>query len=362
MRKLVSVRTIDEIREHSNADSLELAIVDGWQVIIAKGKHHQGETIAYFEIDSFIPVREEFEFLRKSSFRNLPGVGEGFRIKTIKLRKELSQGLVMPLSEVLAPEQHFRFPVGSDLSKTLGVVKYEKPIDANLRGYAKGNFPERIPKTDQERVQNIFKRLRKDSDDLWEVTLKLDGSSMTCYVEDFIDIESEDPDNNVYQKTGVCSRNLELQLDQEGNHFVNMFHELELDEKLREARKKFGFEMAIQGEIMGPGIQGNREGFEENKYFVFDIYDITRQEYVDATRRMEIISYLELTPVPTIGFICFDDISDNEWNVDHFLKMADIRSINHKIAEGIVFKNLNNTEKSFKVINNKYLLKCDTES
>lgn len=354
MRKLASVRKINEIKEHPNADALELAIVGGWQCVVAKGRHSKGEMVAFFEIDSFIPVRDEYEFLRKGCLKNLEGVGEGFRIRTVKLRKELSQGLVMPLNEVLAPDQHYRFPVDSDMTEALGVVKYEKYIPSYLRGKAKWNFPSRIPKTDQERIQNIFGEFDPVDSLLWEVTLKLDGSSMTCYIMDA-------EEDNEEHKVGVCSRNIDLKLDQEGNHFVNMFNDLGMRDKLFSAREKFGFEFAIQGEIMGPGIQGNREGFFKHEYFVYDIWNITDQKYLNAWDRGDICKFIGLAEVPDVSLMSFSHVPRDKWSIEWFLKYADRRSIHHKIAEGVVFKHLTYPEKSFKVINNNYLLKCDSE-
>ncbi len=108
MRKLVTIRKVNEIKEHPNADLLELAVIDGWQCVVKKGEFKAGESIVFFEIDSVLPVKEEFEFLRKSSYIKkdwLPN-GEGFRLKTIKLRKEISQGLIIKLPDELRNSSH----------------------------------------------------------------------------------------------------------------------------------------------------------------------------------------------------------------------------------------------------------------
>lgn len=147
-RKLASVRKISELRQIEGADNIELAIVDGWQVVVAKNVEHKvGDFIVYCEIDSFLPIKEEFEFLRKSSYRK-SSEAEGFRLRTAKMRGQISQGLILPIS-VLGSE--ISLEEGMDVTEMLGIVKYETPISPELSGLAKGMFPSFIPKTDEER-------------------------------------------------------------------------------------------------------------------------------------------------------------------------------------------------------------------
>ncbi len=338
MRKLATIRVIDDIQVHTNADALELLIIDGWQVVAQKGVHSVGDHVVYFEVDSFLPIEERYEFLRKSCYRNLANIGEGFRIRTIKLRKEISQGMVMPISEFVLVDAK----VGDDVTGILNVQKYEPPIPTNLAGEVEGMFPSFIPKTDQERVQNIIHKTRL-FDGEWEKTLKLDGSSMTVFIRD--------------GETGVCSRNLHLKINEanEGNSFVKTFVVNELDAKMRMARKVLGYDFAIQGELMGHGICGNRENITGLELYVYDVYDITNQKYVDDESRYVIVDALGLRHVPVLdNHVVFDDI-----NTKMFLEHADVPSMVHKIGEGVVFKSLSNPDHSFKVINNNYLLKCE---
>lgn len=175
MRKLVSIQKISEIKPHPNADAIELATVRGWQVVVKRGEFKPGDFAVYFEIDSFLPIREEFEFLRKSCFRTHPELGDGFRLRTIKLRGELSQGLLLPISILenhkIKTNQEVQcvgrriwdekwqcwsqcivpLEEGADLTEFLEVQKYEPPVPTQLAGNAKGNFPSFIRKTDQER-------------------------------------------------------------------------------------------------------------------------------------------------------------------------------------------------------------------
>lgn len=335
-RKLASVRRISEIRPIEGADNIVCAVVDGWELVTQKSNNFvAGDAVVYFEIDSFLPETEKFEFLRKSSYKVMDNVG-GFRLKTIKLRGQISQGLILPLSEFADPGQ---MEEGDDLTEILGVKKWEAPLHPSLAGTARGNFPSWIPKTDQERIQNTFKYLHRHSGKNYETTIKLDGSSMTVYCKGGY--------------TGVCSRNLDL-VETEGNAFWKVARSTKLIETLED----YGKNIAIQGELMGPGIQGNREGFKELELFVFDIYDIDNEQYFDFEGRHAIVNLLNafgasLKHAPIV------DVAiniDNFATVQDFLNYAERASINHHIAEGVVFKALDGRH-SFKVISNAFLLK-----
>ena len=212
MRKLASIQQVKNVLEHPNADVLEVAQINGWQCVVKKGEFQSGDLGVYFEIDSFLPASDErFSFLKDP--KTFEGVF-GYRIRTIKLRKELSQGLILPLSLFSELEE---VEVGMDVTETLGVLKYEKPIP--IASEAKGNFPSFIEKTDQERVQNLP---RLDTNGLWEKTEKLDGSSMTVFLNE--------------EHFGVCSRNLEL-VETDTNPMWAIAKELKIKEKLSFATK-----------------------------------------------------------------------------------------------------------------------------
>ena len=181
IRKLATIRRINEIRQIEGADNIELAIVDGWQVVVAKNVEHKvGDFIVYCEIDSFLPIKEEFEFLRKSSYRK-SSEAEGFRLRTAKMRGQISQGLILPIS-VLGSE--ISLEEGMDVTELLGIIKYEPPIPAELSGKVKGMFPSFISKTDEIRAQNIPNEYKTyiESNDNFYITEKLDGSSATFYI------------------------------------------------------------------------------------------------------------------------------------------------------------------------------------
>lgn len=335
-RALATIRVIKELRPHTNADKLELAIVDGWQCVVIKGDFTEGQAIVYFEIDSWIPT-ELAPFLSKGKEPREYEGAKGERLRTIRLRGEVSQGLVLGLN-ILPSSIYFE---GDDVTEILNVKKWERPLAANMRGQARGNFPNFIQKTDQERIQNRLRTLEKrDDDEQWEVTLKLDGSSTTFYCYN--------------GETGVCSRNLELKTDESnaGNIFVQKYHELGIDEKL----KALGRNIAIQGELWGAGINGNWEGITTIEFNVFDVFDCDTYKYLTADERYAIIEQLDLKHTPIIGLGTLEAFDLGSLRIEDFLKFADRPSVINTVAEGVVFKSLKDPNFTFKVINNKFLL------
>lgn len=356
MRKLVKLVVVDNIIPHNNADALELAIIGGWQCCVKKGEFQPGDKGVYFEVDSMLPVDVGFfEFLAGRNEREHEG-RKYARIKTMKLRGELSQGLLLPIS-------HFGDVFGSallqwgaieeedKLTEVMQVMKYEPAMPACLAGNAKGNFPSFIPKTDQERVQNIKREYEKcvASGELFEVTYKLDGSSFTAFAIN----ESNDYDEGFNPRLGVCSRNLELKIDEnEGNAFVQTFFKYRLDVKLHDYLFDTQRQLALQGEMVGPGIQKNFEGLESVQLYIYNVFDIDQQKYLLPNEARMICEELDLDYVPL-----FDSPMRLPETIEEVIAMADGDSgLNGKYREGLVFKSLDR-DFSFKVISNKYLLK-----
>jgi RNA ligase (TIGR02306 family) len=339
-RKLATVRIINDIQPIEGADMIELAIVDGWKVVVAKNVGHKiGDMVIYCEIDSFLPIKEEFEFLRKSSYKKM-GDQEGFRLKTIKLRGQVSQGLILPIS-VLNPTDTNIYVTpfeGLDVTEMLGIVKYEPPIPAELAGKVKGLFPSFIRKTDEERIQNLaseyelFKTQNKEGMKFY-VTEKLDGSSATYYFKDGI--------------FGVCSRNLEL-LETEGNTFWKVARELMLEEKLGTLDNN----ICLQGELIGEGIQGNPYKIKGQTVKFFNAFNIDTQEYLGLGEFIALINGMDLETVPVL-----DTNFTLPETVEDMLKVADDKSVlNFSFdREGIVIRSSDRTI-SFKAISNKFLL------
>jgi len=361
MRKLASIRKIDEVKAHPNADALELAVVGGWQVVVKKGEFLAGDLAVYFEIDSWIP-HEIAPFLSKGSNpREFRGV-KGERLKTIKLRGEISQGLLLkPLTDSgvravisgYVPEYGWgatqAFILGDDVTEFLQVQKWEADIPAHLAGQVEGTFPSFIRKTDQERVQNLKLEVASAymGAERFEITVKLDGSSMTVFY------------NN--GEVGVCSRNQQLKINDENadNAFVKTAIETNILSAVKEVSENLGRNLAIQGELMGPGVQGNKENFSSLKFFVFDIFDIDKYEYLRPAARYEVLDMLKAAGftgehVPVLEAETLLPSS----NIQELLEFAEGKSINAAQREGLVFKSTSTDfYLSFKAISNKWLLK-----
>jgi len=333
-RKLASIKKITNIQPIEGADAIELASVGGWNVVVAKNVGHKvDDLVIYCEIDSFLPIREEFEFLRKSSYKKMGDI-EGFRLKTIRLRGQISQGLILPMS--IFGDFSWTAYEGLDVTNRLGILKYEPPIPAELAGKVKGNFPSFLFKTDEERIQNLETDLPNiiSSGKTFYTTEKLDGTSSTFYVRD-----------NYF---GVCSRNLEL-IETEDNTFWRVARNIELERKMKSLQKNF----SLQGELIGEGIQGNPYKIKGQTIRFFNAFDIDTSEYLDLERFKWVISYLELETVPILdeNFVIPGTISE-------LLEIADDKSqLNPNFdREGIVVRS-HDRKISFKVISNKFLLK-----
>jgi RNA ligase (TIGR02306 family) len=345
VRKLASIRKITEINPILNADAIEVAVVDGWEVVVKKGEYAAGDFAVYFEIDSFVPEHLAPFLSKGSGAKEYEGI-VGNRLRTVKLRGQVSQGLLLPLT-VLDGVVESQLLEGLDVTHPLGIVKYDPPIPACLAGEVHGLFPSFISKTDQERVQNIINKPGIFIGD-WEVTLKLDGSSMTMFVRE--------------GEVGVCSRNLHLKDNEanDGNSLIQIARAADYTSLLPTVAVTVGFDFALQGEIMGPGIQKNREKLPSLQFFVFDVYNISESRYLSREERIAVMTEIfkladNITHVPVV----YEEftIAKEFATVENFLAMADRPSINHKIAEGLVYKNLRDGNKSFKVISNRFLLK-----
>jgi RNA ligase (TIGR02306 family) len=337
-RKLASVRVISNIQPIPNADKIELVTVDGWNVVVAKDVGHKvGDLVIYCEIDSFLPIREEFEFLRKSSYKKMGDV-EGFRLRTVKLRGQVSSGLILPLSILNPPNTNIYVTPfeGLDVTQLLQIQKFESPIPAELAGKVKGAFPSFIPKTDEERIQNLTKEYEEwkyQSKQQFYVTEKLDGSSATFYVKD--------------GEFGVCSRNLEL-LETEGNTFWKVARELDLENKM----KSLGKNISLQGELIGEGIQGNPYKLKGQTIRFFTGYDIDKQERLNLRDFIVILELLGLQSVPILSIEFF--LPDS---VEQLLQQAEGKSVLNPDTEreGVVVRSMDSSI-SFKAISNKFLL------
>ena len=341
-RKLATIRKIDSIEPIDGADRIVLANIGGWKVVTAKDNNFKpNDLCVYFEIDSWIPTKISPYLSKDKTPRIYNGVS-GERLNTIKLRGQISQGLIIPINQ-LNELNELEIIEGLDLTEILGILKWERVMPAHLAGFCEGNFPNYIQKTDQERCQNLKRELieARDNGSVFEVTVKLDGSSMTIY--------------NNYGKPGVCSRNLELKLEQTGNTFVDVA----VDTKLLTNYSIPNY--AFQGELIGPGIQDNVEGLIKPEFRVFDIYDIDNQNYLNSKDRLKAIfdykeNYeidLKHVPIEYETWSIPKEWSDEEI-IPNLLKLAEGKNSANNEREGLVFKR-NDGKFSFKAISNKFL-------
>ncbi|NHZ43393.1 RNA ligase (ATP) [Massilia aquatica] len=324
MRKLATVRKVIDIAPIPGADAIECVTVDGWKVVSKKGEYQIGGNALYLEVDSWVPEALA-PFLCKDK-REFNGVS-GARLRTIKLRGQISQGLLLPVPEGASE--------GDDLTGMLGIQKYEAPIPADLQGIMKGPFPSFVRKTNQERIQNLVAELEEwvDAGLEWEVTEKLDGSSLTAYL--------------FQGEFGVCSRNLDL-LETAGNSYWKLARDHKLEQLLRAS----GRNLAVQGELIGPNVQGNPYGVGAPQLHVFDVYDIDQGRYLTSPERMALLDGAGLLHCPVLGTQNLAGAS-----VASLLASAEAKSALKAGTEreGLVFKCLS-ADVSFKVISNKFLL------
>lgn len=265
-RALATIRKIDKIEPIANADAIEVATIGGWKVVVKKGEYEAGDLAIYFEIDSWIP-HWLAPFLTKSGQKPKTYEGvEGQRLKTIKLRGQISQGLLLPLDTIIGEYVYYE---GQDLTKDLGILKWESANVTIGTGntQAEGSFPTHlVGKTDAERIQNYTKHLNKLLEEETQVivTEKLDGTSFTATTDG--------------KKVYVCSRNLSLK--DSGNVYWDIAKKYKIPDWLEDQAEK-GKRYAIQGEIVGPGIQGNSYKLNDQKLFIFSIWDVDNQEYLE---------------------------------------------------------------------------------
>jgi RNA ligase (TIGR02306 family) len=354
MRKLVTKRIIDRISPIENADAIETAHIGGWQVVVKKGEMKSGDTAVYFEIDSALPVEDErYSFLKDRCLKRFTAnsgetVDECIRVKTIKLRGCLSQGLLLPVIQF--PDLS-AIPMEEDCSDLLRVRHYDE-LSGMYSGNAtagnqKGSFPYFIPKTDEERIQNLPAYFTTMKDVKFEVSEKVDGSSMSVFYAPVLRPESP---------FGVCSRNFELKLDDKASDFVEVAKVYGLERVLARSFVLYGQELALQGELNGPGVNGNRDKNTALSFKVFRIFDITKQEFLTPQQRIEWCMAFGVPHVNVVqrNFKPFTHFND----MDELLKFSDGLTANGNPREGLVYKQEDAQHPiTFKAVSNAYLMK-----
>jgi RNA ligase (TIGR02306 family) len=303
----------------------------GWQCVVKKGEFKEGELGVYYEVDSFLPVDERYEFLRTSSYRENPDNGIGFRIRTMKLRGQLSQGLLLPLGkfpELTGNEE------GTDVTEKLNVKKWYIPETSNPGGTIIGERPHGIPASDEIRLQSALEYLEELHGKPYYITTKMDGTSGIVY---YID-----------GKIGCCSRNKEIK-DEETALYWTPVYKYGLKEKFA----KLGKNIVLTGEIIGPGIQKNKLRLAELEWNVFDVKDWDTNKYLPYDEAVKLCEELELKTVP------LEERGEQfDYSLDTLLEKAKGKYPSGLDKEGIVVRSSKSPKAiSFKVLNNDALLK-----
>ena len=364
-RKLVTLRKVKDINPIKKADMIERLTVDGWDVVAQKDEFEVGDVGVFFEVDSGLPVEDSrYDFLSKGGSKDFHGK-QVYRIRTMRLRGVISQGLLKPLTEYPEIEKYLKVNEISlddaveqrlDFSEMLDVIKYEPPL--KVRGAdAAGGFPFWIRKTDQERINNVYDIMEADhKHDEFVATLKMDGSSTTvAYITDkekFYDTLPVDDEGGQFI---LCSRNQALK-DDGHSAFHAAVDNLNLRDKIKEYHLRTGKNIALQGELLGKGVQGTREKIYDYTIHFFSAYDIDEQVYLPWDDLKLLCNELDVPHVKELGrFKPFEEFS----SVEEFIDYANnIDPVFADIPEGVVFHEVNGTA-SFKAISTKYLLKFE---
>lgn len=345
-RKLASIQKIWKIEPIEGADRIEIAHVLGWQCVVNKGQFKPMDLAVYFEIDSFLPIRPEFEFMRSSSYKKNDIMGEGFRLRTMKFRGQVSQGLLLPINQF--PELSGEWELGADVTEMLQVRKWEIEERATTGGTVIGTLPYCVPHTDETRVQAEPELIQEFAGLQYYISTKMDGSSHSICV-----------DENGFHVTG---HNYEYK-DDGNSDFYKLVNERGYKDKLMAFAQKEGLNsITIQGEFCGAGIQKNRLKLLKPEWYVFTI--IENGKRANLNRMLEICSTLGFVSVPIEEIA--DDLPSKYPTVDALLERADGDYPNGGKKEGIVIRPVEpvfsyriSGDLSMKVVSNKYLLKND---
>jgi len=309
--KVATIEEIAEVLPHPNADALELAKIKGWQVCIKKGEFKKGDLCIYICVDSVLEDKPCYEFLRNKHFR----------IKTVKLRGQISQGIAFPMSlfKTLGHDTVvFTEPdvIGSDVSQYVYAKHYEKPLSAQLAGQMVGLMPSYLRKTDEDNIKNNPEIIQELTGKPYYITVKVDGSSGTYFYKNDVGF-------------GVCSRNYQLKEDDKNSFWV-IARKYDLENKL----KNSGRNLAIQGLVYGPGIQGNLLGVKDIQFRAFNLFDIDNYKYLGYKELQEFCFTNDIPIVETI-----EDGTYFDRTLDELQKFANnLVYENGNLAEGIVIR------------------------
>lgn len=339
-RNLARIVRIGDILPIPKADSIEVARVGGWSVVVQKKENFRpGDLAVYFEIDSFLPAgNPAWQSLVDADGRDFEGV-YGHALRAVKLRGQASMGLLKHL-DILPPELRGA-EVGTNVSQVLSVRKYEKPLPAELLATALGYRPGLVPSTDQERIQNqeeelaAWLALPPEEAIIWEVTEKLEGEATGL---------SRLNNQVVVSSSQLCFKDLP------NNPRWQMAHRFNLDSALASMGN-----VALQGELIGPGMEGNHYGLSQHEFYLYNVFLVDHGKPMDASARRELACALGMPHAPVVHERF---VFDKTTTMQSLIAMADGPSALNpkKRREGLVFKAQNALNVSFKVVSEKYLL------
>lgn len=327
--RIASVERVLSISPHPNADKLEIVTILGWRVVCKKGEFRTGDLVVYVNIDTVLEPHPCFAFLEKCSYR----------IKPVRLRGEISQGICFPLTLLDSFQYDTESPIleGSDVSSIIRASHYEKPVPVQLDGEVRGHFPSFLIKTDEDNLRNHPEAMAEIASMPCYITQKMDGTSCTMFLNE--------------GRFGVCSRNWELI---EGD---NVFWQMAKKHRIREKLFGLGRNLAIQGEIYGPGVQSNPSGASSIELAIFNAYDIDSRSYFGME---ELVAFVAEIGVPMVRIL---QLLNEPPSLEQLVRMAkECRYDNGRPAEGIVVRTkvpvksaaLGRNRWSAKVLNESY--------
>ncbi len=347
LTNLATIEVIKDVRPHSNADRLDIVQVLGYEAIVGRDQYKVGDSIIFIQPDSILPSDQEW-------CQDLLSYTSRGRIRAIRLRGEWSMGLVVSTDKALA---YTEFNEGDDVTETLGVTKHEPALPTNL--HARGGLPFGIPRTDEERYQNI-----RNLDELIgtnvDISLKVDGSSATYYCLVGGHLPGEDQ-----TKVGLCSRSLELKMgeDDNGNAYNSRWHlpekRYDILNKLRTYCEEHNISLALRGEVFGPGVQSMEKNphskVEEMNFTAFSVWYITEGHYASPYDTHYYTNVAKALGIPVVPMLEEDVVLTQE-KIDYYDNGA--KKLNNTPFEGVVITMRDavghNLPTSFKVINKWY--------
>lgn len=339
-RQLASVQEISSLTPIKGADRIVLARILGWNVVVKKGEFKVGDPCIYFEVDSFLPINDErFEFLRHNSYKNNEFMGEGFRIKTQRLRKQLSQGLAFPIHMF---SELGDINIGDDVTSALSVKKWEVPDYVGNMGTVTGSFPAHLNKTDELRVQSYQSLAEELTGQPYYISTKLDGMSITVGIRE--------------GERFVATRNNTIK-DDGRSVLWDYFNGID---GLFDTMEKMGQDITIQGEFVGPGIEKNRLKLTHYDFYAFNVVN-AQGDWVSLSEMLTILERVGLKSVPIE-----EEGAQFDYTLEVLLERAKGKYDSGINKEGIVIRPLDptisettNMPLSFKVLNNDFLLKTE---